>query len=243
VEEHLAKQPHGAHIDINTKAKNECRKVRAEELVTISPEPQIPTISAKKVNKKVEAAYSDEQLQGFMRDIGMEPGHPDVSTMVVRLPEHGVTRVLTATMNAATGEPILHDTPIFHRAQPRGQETPTALRKEHTFLKAGVHGRHGEFKTDPDRRTGRGHQLNPEHQTSLEEYMEYRGVVLQKYPRFLGINERDEVQSEVKQSWDKNEMWYNCFTELYPGFSVGHLWPCGCEKLRGESEDEESEEE
>ncbi|OAL00425.1 hypothetical protein IQ06DRAFT_144702 [Phaeosphaeriaceae sp. SRC1lsM3a] len=52
-----------------------------------------------------------------------------------------------------------------------------------------------------------------------------------------------EVHPEIKKTWEQNELWYNKFTDHYPGFPVNHLWPCGCEKLRGESENGESEEE
>jgi hypothetical protein len=243
VEEHLVEQSRVEHIDTDTHAKDSPRKIRIKKpMEMLQEKEEIPTISVEKTDKEFRKTRQEEQQQ-FINEISMHPDNPDASTMVVRFPELGVARVLTASTNAATGKPILHDTPIFRRQQTHGHEAQSA---KQPFLKEGTHGRHDDFQDDPNRRTGRGHQLNPEDQTALEEYMQYRGLVLQSYPRFPDAEEGDEGYegySEIKQGWDENEMWYNRFTGRFPGFSVNHLWPCGCEKLRGESEDEESEEE
>jgi hypothetical protein len=73
--------------------------------------------------------------------------------------------------------------------------------------------------------------------------MSFRGQALRIHPRFPAAGAGQEIEPTVRESWDENERWYNGFTQRYPGFSVGHLWPCGCEKLRDEGEDNESEEE
>jgi hypothetical protein len=180
----------------------------------------------------------DNRLERFMSDIGMHPDNPDASSLAVHVPGQG-DRILTAVTNRNTGKPVLHDTLIpGDRFQRQFRPVQSA---QPPSLKAGTHGRHGDFSNDHDRRTGRGHQLTTEDQKGLNEYHDFRGQVLQAYPRFPANDEEEEVHLEVKEGWNDNERWYNSFTHKYPGNSVNHLWPCGCEKLRGGSESSESE--
>jgi hypothetical protein len=188
----------------------------------------------RKADQDVEQADRTDRLQGFMNDIGMHPQNPDASTMAVRLPKQGGTeiRILTASTVAKTGRIILHDTSISQdRDQTMAQQAHTARQP---YLKVGVHGRHGDFENDLDRQTGRGHELSSEDQIGLGEYMDFRA-------RKAGAEQ--EMVPDIKDAWNENEQWYTAFTRRYPGFSVSHLWPCGCEKWRGESEDSDSEEE
>ena len=239
--EQPAKQPLAGSPHKDGQARGNARKVRFEEPMEEMKPQEIPTISTKDTKTGDEQARKDENLQHFLSDIGMHLEDPDGSSKVVRLPEQGQDRVLTASIQPQTGRPIMHDTPIPRNyAQGRAQ---SAQPKDQPFLKIGRHGRYGDFDNDPDRRTGRGHQLNPEDQLGLDSYFEYRGQVLQKYPRYPGVDAGLQVHPEVKKSWDENQVWHNGFVERYPGYAVAHLWPCGCEKLRGESENGESEEE
>jgi hypothetical protein len=112
-----------------------------------------------------------------------------------------------------------------------------------SILKDGKHGRGGDFDDDPDRCTRRGHQISPEDYEGLEEYLSFHGQVMKKYPPFPSTDAEEEVHPEVKNVWDKNELWNCNFSNKNPGYAFGHLWPCGCEKVRVESEDEGSEEE
>jgi hypothetical protein len=199
VEEQLIEQSSAEHMDTDTKARDTPRKLRAKKPLEMPQETRgIPAISVEKTDKEVEQTQQENQQQ-YMSDIGMHTDDQDASTKVVRFPEQGVVRVLTASTDPATGKPILHDTPIFRRQQPNGHRPQSALPDEQPFLKPGTHGRHGDFQDDPDRRTGRGHQLDPEDQTALGEYMECRGQVLQRYPQFPSVDEEDEVYSAIKQ--------------------------------------------
>jgi hypothetical protein len=200
---------------------------------------EISEASATKAEKELEEALRVDRLHGFMGDIGMHPDNPDASTFVVQLPEE--TRVLTVGTCANTGRPILHDTSI-----PRAHDRTMAHQAhpiQQPYIKVGVHGRHGDFNDDPDRQTGRGHELSLEDLTDLGKYMWFRGQILHRYPRFPQSEAGQEIQPELTEGWNGNERWYIAFKNRYPGLSVGHLWPCGCEKLRGEGEDSDSEEE
>jgi hypothetical protein len=235
------------HIYAEPGTKDGNFKVRFEEAMNIPSESKgLPRILAESAEKKrKQAARDKERLKGFMDDIRMHPEDPNASTMVVRLPEQGTLRILTASRwpREKDGRIILHDTPISDRCLHRNQHHEQRARsvRPPPFLKPGTHGRHGNFEDDPDRRIGHGHQVDHKDEVRLHEYLQNRGKVLSKYPKFPRVNEQDEAFTAIKQVWDDNELWYHDFTEQYPGHAVNHLWPCGCEKLRGESEDEESE--
>lgn len=48
------------------------------------------------------------------------------------------------------------------------------------------------------------------------------------------------AEREIKETWEKWQIWYGRFVEKYPGYAVAHLWPCGCEKaVEGDESDEE----
>jgi hypothetical protein len=190
-----------------------------------------------------ERRLHNDRLLGIMEGLGLHPDNPDASSRVVRLPGQGEDRVLTATTNPKTRPStyVLHDTPILYdRDQRIAQPAPS---DEISFLEDGKHGRGGNFDDDTDRRTGRGHQINPEDYENLEEYLSFRGQVLKKYPQYPSADAGEEVHPDVKKVWDKNELWNCNFTKKYLGHAFSHLWPCGCERVRGESENDESEEE
>jgi hypothetical protein len=189
----------------------------------------------------MEQTHQAEKLQKFMCDIGMHPENPHTSTMVVSLPEWSEDRVLTAITNTKTGQTILHETSISRMRSDILLPSAQTCRKP--FLKVGRHGRGGDFENDRDRQTGRGHEVSLEDYTGYDEYMKYCGQVYRKYPRYPQVGKGDTIHTEVTKSWNENELWYIHFKKTYPGFSVSHLWPCGCEKLRHGSEDEESEQE
>ncbi|KAH8732565.1 hypothetical protein GQ44DRAFT_697817 [Phaeosphaeriaceae sp. PMI808] len=174
-----------------------------------------------------------------MTETGLDPDNLDNSTKVVRLKRED--RILTASKNPKTGQPILHDTSVpsarNRPSVPVAQPTPV---KERPFMKKGKHGRGGDFENDVDRQTGHGHQVSGVEELRLARYLDYRGDVYKKYPKYPA---GEDISSEVKQGWRESELWYMGFKERYPGNGVMHLWPCGCEKMRGDSEDEESEEE
>jgi hypothetical protein len=243
-EKHAHEQISSGHIYTEPEAKNGHRKVRFEEAMDgPSKTEELHILSADKVDNKCEQLVRDKQLQGFMDDIGMHPENPDVSTMVVRLPEQGMVRILTASTNPAKERLVLHDTHISDRYLYRNQHHEQRARsvRPPPFLKPGTHGRYGNFGDDSDRQTGRGHEIAQKDEVDLHQYLQYRGQVLSKYPKFPRVNEQDEELATIKQVWNENELWYRHFTERYTGYAINHLWPCGCEKLRGESEDEESE--
>jgi hypothetical protein len=238
----LAEQPLEGHTQIDAKSKDASCKVRPREVVEEPKEPEeLPIVLDERTGNGTDQTHEASNLQNFMYDIGMHPENPHTSTMVITLPEYSEDRVLTAITNTKTGQTILHDTPVsrvcFDPAAPAVQ----AYRKP--FLKVGRHGRGGDFEDDCDRQTGRGHEVSLEAYTGLDEYMNYRGQVFRKYPRYPRVGEGEAIHSEVKKSWNENELWYVNFKKTYPGFSVSHLWPCGCEQLRRGSENDESEQE
>lgn len=206
----------------------------AEAMPTLHEEaPEDPT---KEVTEEIVQVPDDTRLKDFMRDVGMHPENPDASTMVVRQPEQSEDRILTASTNPLTGKPILHDISIAR--DPSQRHIPQTQSVESPFLKKGTHGRHSDFTNDPDRRTGRGHQVTTEDEIGLEEYLDFRNQVLKAYPTSPRVENDEEMHQSVKEGWDDNERWYVNFTNRYPGNSVNHLWSCGCEKMRGESEEE-----
>jgi hypothetical protein len=242
-EDHANEQSSPYHIHTTPKAPNSHRKVRFEEPMAVPEEPEkvpilFPTVSPKKVDTKREQAFHEEQLLSFMADIKMALENPDTSTKVVRLPEQRSVRIFTASTNARTGKPILHDTPIAFGAGSQAPSLPPP-----PFLKPGTHGRHGDFEHDRDRITSRSHDISRKDQVDLCAYLSYRGQVFKKYPNFPKVGHQFEGFDEIKQTLEGGETWHNRFIERYPGYYVGHLWPCGCEKMKGEDEEEWSEEE
>lgn len=184
-----------------------------------------------------------QNLQDFMDHIGMHREDPDRSTMVVRLPEQNQSRVLTASV-ASTGRIIMHDTAIPHtQIKARVQMGQPVKTENRAYLKPGKHGRRGDFDDDPNRRTGKGHQIDPADQEKMREYRQFRDTVLLRYPTFPRVDAEEKIHPDLKRGWEHNEDIRHRFEEKYFGKFVAHLWNCGCEKLRGESEDEESEEE
>jgi hypothetical protein len=240
--DHASEQSSPDHIHTTPKAPNSHRKVRFEEPMAVPEEteetPVFSTNSLKKVDHEREQAFREDQLLKFMTDIKMYPETPDNSTKVVHLPEQRMARILTASTNSRTGKPILHNTPIALGAGPQASSLPPP-----PFLKPGTHGRHGDFEHDRDRITGRGHDISRKDEVDLCAYLSYRGQVFEKYPNFPKVGLQFEGIDEIKQTLGDGEKWHNRFIERYPGYYVGHLWPCGCEKMRGEDEEEWSEEE
>ena len=209
-------------------------------------EPEIPSMSNKDEDKTDEKAQRAAKLINFMGDVGMHPDNVDTSSMVVNIPENAEDRVLMAS-TLKNSKTVMHDTPIPHDRSktrvPIGQPAHTPGAEQEPFFIPGTHGRGGDFEQDPDRRTGRGHQITPEDAQGLEEYFKLRGAVLKKYPKYPRAGEGGEVEEAVRTGWEDNEAWFRGFNGKYKGRAVGHLWPCGCERMRGESEEEESEEE
>lgn len=187
-------------------------------------------------------------LVQFMNDAKLFPDfqYDTETSRVVHLPEKGEDRVITASWQTKKGvisdkrPPTLHDTPI---SLDRSQRKPPSRPVEPPFLKAGNHGRHGDFETDPDRRTGRGHQVTLENEIAHAKYLHTRGTIFKAYPEYPRTASGEPVDPATKESWRANERFAAAFQAQYPGYPVNHLWPCGCEKLRYASEDEESEEE
>jgi len=248
--EQPAKQSHAGHKRKDGQAQGKARKVRSEKPAAepteappkvMEPE-ELPKISPKDEDDKDELTHKAENLKKFMHDVRMHPEDPDGSSKVVYLAEQGEDRVLTVS-TLKTGRTVMHDTSIPHKYGQSRIPTGQPSRAEEPFLKKGKHGRNGDFVNDPDRRTGRGHQCSAEDQQGLEEYHTYRGQVLKEYPKYPKIGEDQDINPKVETDWNENEDWYRRFAQKYPAHAVSHLWPCGCEKLRGESEDEESEEE
>jgi hypothetical protein len=165
------------------------------------------------------------------------------SHLQVHLPKQYEHRVLTATTNKDTGKVNLHDTGIPEGYTRLGAQWSRAVDAvQIPFLKPGRHGRQGDFTNDTDRMTGRGHKITEQDQKEHEKFMTFRGEVYMKYLTFPRGEDIDtEIDTEIKERWVEKEKWYRAFTEKYPGNAVNHLWPCGCEKMRGEDESEQSE--
>lgn len=121
--------------------------------------------------------------------------------------------------------PIPHNVP-----SPPSRISPSPI----PYLKEGLHGRNGDFQDDPDRRTGVGHQIEPEDQLKWDEYKNFHGTIYQQFPHYPAT-----VTAEMKKAWNQWHRWYGDFTEKYPGYAVSHLWPCGCEVARDKDESEE----
>lgn len=209
------------------KARKAAGRKMAEAMPTLHEDASEDT--TKQATEEVMQVPGDSRLESFMGDVGMHPDNPDTSSMVVRQAEQSEDRVLTARTNPVTDKLILYDVAIVQ--DPAQRQVSNKL-VEPPFLKEGTHGRDGDFTSDPDCRTGRGHQLNTEDQNSLDEYLDFRNQVLKAYPIYPGVDADEEVHQSVQEGWDANELWYHEFTNRYPGNSVNHLWPCSCEKLR-----------
>jgi hypothetical protein len=103
-----------------------------------------------------------------------------------------------------------------------------------------VYGRRGDFQADPDRRTGLGHQIEPEDQLKWNQYKAFRNTLFKQYSDYRKTVNGAPIDSDEKTAWSQWEQWYAEFGKKYPGYAVNHLWPCGCEKV---SDGDESVEE
>ncbi|KAH7088406.1 hypothetical protein FB567DRAFT_628124 [Paraphoma chrysanthemicola] len=211
--------------------------------------PEVRKAGYSKARRADEDAQRLANLTAFMKDQNLLPDETrDVeTTLIVHLPEANEDRILTASwqpktsIHTGTLVPTLHDTPIS--LDPR-QRRPPNLSTEPPFLKTGMHGRHGDFGNDPDRRTGRGHQVRHEDAVAYEKYLHTRGSVYARYPVYPHSHINDPIDPMTKETWRVNELVAAAFDVKYPGYAVNHLWPCGCEKLRtASSEAADSEEE
>lgn len=107
------------------------------------------------------------------------------------------------------------------------------------YLKEGEHGREGDFRADNDRRTGQEHQFEPVDHLKWVEFKKFRSTIYEQFPQYPKPNQGISLDLETKDTWDAWQIWYDEFTNKYPGYAVAHLWPCGCEKVRYEDESEE----
>lgn len=125
-----------------------------------------------------------------------------------------------------------------------GDACPPRPAQEPPFLKPGVHGRGGDFDHDPDRETGRGHQIDPADLRRKREYEAGYRAFYKEYPffPFADRQRKDRASEHVEglKELRKAESWMRGYREKYVGENVGCLWDCGCEMVR---EGEESEEE
>ncbi|KAH7077853.1 hypothetical protein BKA63DRAFT_593136 [Paraphoma chrysanthemicola] len=213
------------------------------------PTPETRRAGYIKAHRAEEDAQRLSNLMDFMKDQRL---HPDEAgnvetTRIVRLPEASEDRILTASWqpkaSILTGTllPTLHDTPI--PLDPR-QRRPPKQPTEPPFLKPGTHGRHGAFGNDPDRRTGRGHQVSPEDAIAYAKYLHTRGIIYAEYPKYPHSHTSDPIDATTKERWRANDLVAADFEAKYSSYAVNHLWPCGCEKLRtARSEAADSEEE
>jgi hypothetical protein len=185
-----------------------------------------------------ELSSRDYEVHTILKDMDIDSNHLDTSSRVICLSEKGEDRVITATTNPYTGSVILHDTPISHDYHVL--DGSQAVEAAKPYLKPGRHGRYGDFHTDPDRRTGAGHQVAPQDYQEHEDYLAFRGQVLNRYSAYPKAPDGEETEPEIKVAWADNEQAHARFSNKYPGFAVAHLWPCGCETITdgGESEEE-----
>ena len=129
---------------------------------------------------------------------------------------------------------------------PHGYDSDACLKcdePETRFFKPGVHGRNGDFKRDPDLYTGRGHQVEPVDLNRKREYEAVYGKFHAAWPYWPYVDrERRYLASENvqgKSELDEAERWMVGYRDKYQGENVGHLWPCGCEKVMDGDESEE----
>ncbi|XP_014557084.1 hypothetical protein COCVIDRAFT_37405 [Bipolaris victoriae FI3] len=207
---------------------------QADAIQQGNPSPQpvspLPQMSEKINTHKVARDRGVRQMQ-FMIDTGMDASNLDLSTTVVHDKKND--RVITATTNPRTGATQFFDTTV-----PRNISIPPMLHAP--FLKQGKHGRHGDFVYDPDRTTGRGHQITPHDNRRWNEFIVFNGMWHHRKPHSVIGGEAMSAEREIKETWEKWQIWWGEFVEKYPGYAVAHLWPCGCEKVM---EGDESEEE
>ncbi|CAN9288900.1 unnamed protein product [Alternaria alternata] len=178
----------------------------------------IPTLS--QTNAQT-AAYNDRDhdiypQNAFFNGTGMNPSDPDRSSIIVRGDDED--RVLTATSHETFRGPVtyLFETTIPHNApSPPSRISPPPV----PYLKEGLHGRNGDFQDDPDRRTGVGHQIEPEDQLKWDEYKNFHGTIYQQFSHYPAT-----VTAEMKKAWNQWHRWYGDFTEKYPGYAASLLW-------------------
>lgn len=253
--EQRTQRSHAGHKHGDDQATRPARHVRFEEppQEPAAPPPEAPKsdeislASSKSARERQEQEKKASRLGKFMEDIKMHPEHPEkppgtYSSVVVRLEEEREDRVLTASI-FPNGKTAMHNTPIAHNHRKPRVMLGQPATSEPPFLKKGRHGRHGHFTDDLDRRTGRGHQVTPSDYQDLEDCITFRGQVKKVFPMFPKAWQDQEVSDDLKQDCNDNEAWSREFAKKYPGHAVAHLWPCGCEIMRGESEGEDSEEE
>ncbi|KAI4700729.1 hypothetical protein J4E81_003692 [Alternaria sp. BMP 2799] len=192
----------------------------------------IPTLSQTERQTSLYNAKGSRQ-DAFMQATGMNPLDPDRSSIIIR--GRNEDRVLTATSGQGyrKGETYFHETTIPHRA-PKSHQSPSA-----PYLKEGEHGRKGDFQADNDRRTGVGHQFEPDDYLKWSEFKNFRSAMYEQFPHYPKPNQGITIDPGTKDTWDAWQIWYDEFTKKYPGYAVAHLWPCGCEKVRDEDESEE----
>ncbi|EMD61125.1 hypothetical protein COCSADRAFT_345256 [Bipolaris sorokiniana ND90Pr] len=194
---------------------------------TVSSFPQI----SEKINTHKVARDREVQQMRFMSNTGMDPSNLDLSTTIVHNKKND--RVLTATTKPRTGAIQLFDTTV-----PRNTSIPPMLHAP--FLKQGIHSRHGAFVHDPDRNTGHGHQITPNDRRRWNDFIVFNGMWRCHKPHSVSGGEAMSAEREIKETWEKWQIWYGRFVEKYPGYAVAHLWPCGCEKaVEGDESDEE----
>lgn len=141
--------------------------------------------------------------------------------------------------SSEAGEQVIPDPiPIAVQEAPLSKSEVVKPR-EAPFLKAGTHGRHGDFVGEADLETGRGHEVSLDHLLELERFYQITGYLCEHYPIRRESGRRGQVSSKVQQMRDSNQRWQIRFNEIYPGFSMSHLWPCGCEKVMDGDESEE----
>jgi hypothetical protein len=129
-------------------------------------------------------------------------------------------------------------------SDPSSDEQASKTEPEQPFLKPGIHGRGGDFEHDPDRATGRGHQVDPRDLARRRvydaRYWTSKNQVL--FFPWLDREPRHRAFENVEglKQLRRDELWIRAYREKYPGEVVGHLWDCGCEMV---GDGEESEEE
>ncbi|KAF1365473.1 hypothetical protein EJ07DRAFT_150968 [Lizonia empirigonia] len=124
-----------------------------------------------------------------------------------------------------------------------GDACPSQSPEETPFLKNGRHGRHGDFVDDPDLHTGRGHQVESSDLVRKREYEAKYHEFYKRWPHYPYVDRaRRYLTSEDVEGGkelDEAERWMMGYREKYQGENVGHLWPCGCERLVDGDESEE----
>ncbi|KAJ5024994.1 hypothetical protein J3E73DRAFT_392259 [Bipolaris maydis] len=197
----------------------------------LSPEKgsSLPQISEETNTQKVARDREVQQMR-FMSDTGMDASNLDLSTTIVHDKKND--RVLTITANPRTGAIQFFDTTV-----PRNRSIPPMPHAP--FLKQGTHGRYGDFAYDSNRTTGHGHQITPHDHRRWNEFIVFNRMWCHNKPHSVSRGEAMSAEREIKETWEKWQIWYGEFVEKYPGYAVAHLWPCGCEKVIEGYESEE----